>query len=150
VVEADAAINQESLYWHMSRFSGYTGITNYMGGRFLATPDALKPVFTEVKKRGLIFLEDGAVPLTASEAVAKTTSTPVRRAQTVIDADPTAQSINAALDLLEADARTNGFAIGTGTGLQITIETLAEWAKLAEERGVVLVPISATFKGRAS
>ena len=27
--------NRDALLWHMSRFAGYTGITNYMGGRFL-------------------------------------------------------------------------------------------------------------------
>jgi uncharacterized protein len=150
VVEADKATNMESLHWHMSRFTGYTGIVNYMGGRFLSTPEALHPLLTEVKKRGLIFLEDGAIPLTATVTTAKVTNAPLRRANVVIDSDPTAQSITAALDLLETEARTNGFAIGTGTGLAITIETLSEWAKLAADRGVILVPISATFKGRST
>jgi hypothetical protein len=66
----------------------------------------------------------------------------------VIDADPSPASIRAALDMLEGEARTNGFAIGTGTGLQVTIDSVAEWSKQLQERGILLVPVSAAYKGR--
>jgi len=53
------------------------------------------------------------------------------------------------------DSRAGGdqercFAIGTGSGLDITIETVAEWAKTLHEKGILLVPVSAAYKGRAS
>ena len=40
-----------------------------------------------------------------------------------------------------------GIAIGTGTGLAVTIETVADWARELERRGFVLVPASAAFQG---
>ena len=40
--------------------------------------------------------------------------------------------------------------IGTGSGLDVTIETVAEWAKTLQEKGILLVPVSAAYKGRAS
>ncbi len=148
LADADKSENLGALHWHMSRFAGYTGIINYMGGRFLANQDALKPVMADVKQRGLLFFEDGTMPLTAATAAAKAAGAPARRAQIVIDSDPSPKSIAASLVLLEAEAETNGIAIGTGSGLPATIDAVREWAKDAAERGVILIPASAAFKGR--
>ena len=101
------AENLDALYWHMSRFTGYTGIVNYMGGRFLASAPAVTPLLTELRKRGLLFIEDGSLPLSATEDVAKSLNYQVRRGQTVIDANADPESIIAALNLLEEEARNN-------------------------------------------
>ena len=61
-----------------------------------------------------------------------------------------APAIAAALARLEKDARRNGQAIATGSGLDVTIETVAEWAKTLQEKGILLVPVSAAYKGRAT
>ena len=74
----------------------------------------------------------------------------MQHATMVIDADPTAAAIADALQKLEDEAVANGFAIGTGSGLEVTIDTVAEWAKGLQEKGILLVPVSATYKGRAS
>jgi uncharacterized protein len=142
------AQNLDQLYWHMSRFAGYTGVVNYMGGRYLASAKSVKPLLLELRKRGLLFVEDGSLPLSATLETAKSLQMNVRRAQTVIDADPNPEAINQALSLLEEEAHTNGIAIGTGSGLDVTIKTVAEWAKAAAERGIVIIPASAAFKGR--
>jgi uncharacterized protein len=148
LAEAGEAENRESLHWHMSRFSGYVGITNFMGGRFLTVPKSLKPVLAEMKKRGLVFLEDATVPLSSTAALAKATGLPARRAHLVIDADPDPASIAAALKQLETEAQSNGIAIGTGAGLEVTIDAISEWAKELDDKGIVLVPVSAVYKGR--
>jgi uncharacterized protein len=148
LADADPAENQDALYWHMSRFTGYTGVLTYMGGRFLSSQPATKTLLLEMRKRGLLFMEDGTLPLSASTEIGKSIQLPVQRGQTVIDADPNPDSINSALNLLEEEARTNGIAIGTGSGLDVTIKTLAEWTKSAADRGVILVPANAAFKGR--
>jgi hypothetical protein len=150
LAEAGVEENREALHWHMSRFTGYVGITNFMGGRFLTVPEALKPVLAEMKKRGLVFLEDATVPLSSTEALAKAARLPSRRAHIVIDADPDPKSIAAALEQLETEAMTNGIAIGTGAGLEVTIDAITEWAKGLEDKGILLVPISAVYKGRMS
>jgi uncharacterized protein len=148
LANVSAEENLKALHWHMSRFAGYTGITNYMGGRLLATPEALKPVMVEMRKRGLVYLEDASTALTVSKTVAGETKLSERRAQVVIDADPSAQSIAAALELLEGEAKANGFAIGTGSGLEVTVDAVKQWAEQLQERGILLVPVSAMFKGR--
>jgi uncharacterized protein len=140
--------NLESLQWHMSRFTGYTGVVNYMGGRFLSAAPAIKPMLAELKKRGILFLEDGSLPLSATDGVAKSMQMQVRHANSVIDLDGNPTSILAALNLLEEEAKANGIAIGTGTGLEATISTVSEWAKTAADRGIIILPASAAFKGR--
>ena len=148
LADADAAANMEALHWHMSRFAGYTGITNYMGGKLLSTPAALKPVMTEMRKRGLVYLEDASTAVTVSETIAKETRLSERRAQVVIDADPTPESIAKALELLEGEAKATGFAIGTGSGLEVTVDSVKAWAEQLQSRGILLVPVSAMYKGR--
>jgi uncharacterized protein len=149
---SDAAPEQniEALRWHMSRFAGYSGITNYMGARLLVTAEALKPVMEELRARGLVYLEDATVNITLSPKVGQEVRLPVQRASIVIDAEPTPAAIADALEQLEQEAIRNGSAIATGSGLDVTIETVAEWAKTLQEKGILLVPVSAAYKGRAT
>jgi polysaccharide deacetylase 2 family uncharacterized protein YibQ len=148
--DAAAEQNIEALRWHMSRFAGYSEIANYMGSRLLASEEALRPVLEEVRERGLVYLEDASVNVAQSPLVAQQAKLPMQRASMVIDAEPDAPAIAAALERLEQEAMRNGSAIATGSGLEVTIETVAEWAKTLQERGILLVPVSAAYKGRAS
>ena len=104
----------------------------------------------ELRARGLVYLEDATVNITLSPKVGKEVRLPMQRASIVIDAEPTAAAIAEALERLEQEAIRNGFAIATGSGLDVTIETVAEWAKTLQEKGILLVPVSATYKGRAT
>jgi polysaccharide deacetylase 2 family uncharacterized protein YibQ len=146
--DGSEAENIDAMRWHMGRFSGYAGIVNYLGTRFLSMPKSVQPMLKEVKQRGLLFLEDGSMALSSLEIAAKAIHVPTKRAQVVIDADPNPQAIIAQLTLLEEQATGKGFAIGTGSGLEVTINTVREWSKAAAERGIILVPISASFKAR--
>jgi polysaccharide deacetylase 2 family uncharacterized protein YibQ len=146
--DATDAQNIDALRWHLSRFTGYAGVVNYMGSRYLSMPKAIKPLLVELKQRGVLFLEDGSMALSATEGTARAMQLPIKRAKVVIDSDPNPQAIIAALTMLEEEATGTGFAIGTGTGLDITISTVREWAKAAAERGIILVPITASYKGR--
>jgi polysaccharide deacetylase 2 family uncharacterized protein YibQ len=148
MAEADPKANLDALAWHMGRFAGYTGITNYMGAKFLGDAQALRPILAEIKKRGLVFLDDGAANRTMSEEIGQIVGLPVKSGAKVIDADPAQQSIEHALDELEAEAKANGFAIGTGTGLDVTIDTIEEWSRSLAEKGILLVPVSAAYRGR--
>lgn len=148
LAEAASAENLKSLRWNMSRFAGYSGISNYMGGRFLSEPESLTPVLAELKSRGLVFLEDADVAASATAQVASATGLKTRRADVVIDASPDAASIQSALEQLESIAQSGGVAIGTGAGLEITIDTVADWAEQLQGKGIMLVPVSAAYRGK--
>ena len=148
LADADGATNLDALYWHLSRFSGYAGVINYMGGKFLAAPSAVKSLLIELKRRGVAFIEDGSLPLSATDQVATSLNMPVRHGSVQIDQNPDVASITAALQDLEKQASGGGIAIGTGSGLDITIQAVRDWAQDAASRGIEIIPATAAFKGR--
>jgi uncharacterized protein len=146
LADGKAEENRNALHWHMARFTGYTGIINYMGGRFLSNPQAVQPLLSELKKRGLHFFEDGTM---ATTAVAEVAGGQAKRASIVLDGQNDPQAITAALALLEAEAEKSGLAIASGAGLPDTIDAIKEWAKDAAQRGIIIVPASAAFQARS-
>jgi polysaccharide deacetylase 2 family uncharacterized protein YibQ len=147
----NASQNVERLHWLMSRLQGYVGLANYMGGRFTATETALAPVLREAAKRGLIYVEDGASPRSLAGQMATANNLPYAKADLMIDAVPTAAEIDRSLARLEKTARDHGVAFGMANALPASIERIAAWAKTAESRGIVLVPISAVaLRGKSS
>jgi len=124
------------LEWLLSRATGYFGLTNYLGSRFVATPGAMAAFSGALKARGLAFVDDGAAagkgagPLRAS-------------ANRVIDDDLSAEAINLQLTALEAAARARGQALGSGFAYPVTVDQAAIWARGLAERGFQLAPASA-------
>jgi polysaccharide deacetylase 2 family uncharacterized protein YibQ len=142
LVSLSAEQNIDRLHRLMSRFQGYVGISNFMGARFTASEAALTPVMNESAKRGLIYVDDGAVQRSLAGQIASATNMPFAKADITIDSVPTPANVDRALARLEAMARERGIAVGVANALPISIERIAAWAKAAESRGIVLVPIS--------
>ena len=143
--------NIDSLHWHLSRFVGYAGVTNYLGAQFAASEQAIGPVLKELGKRGLVYVDDGSKGLSRATGVAGKFGLPARSATISLDAGGnTPEAVMAALQQLEAQAQANGFAIGTGAGLPHTIGAIEEWARTLAGRRILLVPVSAAFAARQS
>jgi len=140
-VERDA--NGQRLEWALSRFTGYAGVTNLLGQRFLADADALSPTLTQLSRRGLYFFDNGAVAQSAAAEVAGRSGAPFAKANETLDGIQTALEIDKHLSNLETQAREHGTAIGSAFVYPITVERIAAWAKGLERRGFVLVPVSA-------
>ena len=139
----DAGQNLDRLHWLMSRFQGYVGVVNYMGGRFTASEQGMGPVLREAGLRGLIYLDDGSSARSLASQIAGANNLPFAKAEVVIDAVPTSAEIDRALGRLETAARERGTAVGVAGALPVAIDRIAKWAKAAEGRGFTLVPISA-------
>ena len=135
--------NIDRLHWLMSRFHGYVGIINTMGARFTASDQAFAPVLRETAKRGLIFVDDGHTPRSLAGQIAGANKLPFAKADVVLDAVPTPVEVDRALSRLEMAARERGVAVGYASALPVAIDRIAKWAKGAQSRGVLLVPITA-------
>jgi polysaccharide deacetylase 2 family uncharacterized protein YibQ len=135
--------NIDRLYWLLSRFQGYVGVANTMGGRFTASDPAFTPILRETAKRGLIFVDDGSNARSVAGRIAAANNLAFARADVVLDSVPTPAEIDRALGRLEAGARERGVAVGIASALPVSIDHIAKWAKAAESRGLQLVPISA-------
>ncbi|MHB8529959.1 MAG: divergent polysaccharide deacetylase family protein [Caulobacteraceae bacterium] len=124
------------LDWLMSRATGYFGLTNYLGGKFTASPAAMANFEAILKNRGLAFIDDG-------QAAHSGGGIPRASANRVIDDQLSGPAINQQLAALESEARKSGAALGSGFAYPITLEETARWAKALDQRGYQLAPASA-------
>ncbi|HEY2069372.1 MAG TPA: divergent polysaccharide deacetylase family protein [Rhizomicrobium sp.] len=140
---ASESTNIQRLTWSLSRASGYAGIANLLGDRFMTDADALEPVMTFLQRRGLIFFDDGSVAHSVAPDVAKSAGAPFLQASTQIDAIQAAMEIDQRLSELETRARLNGTASGSAFLYPVTVDRLTIWARGLSGRGIALVPASA-------
>jgi uncharacterized protein len=134
--------NIKRLQWLMSRYTGYVGVTNYMGAKFETTSASLKPVLEEVKQRGLIYFDDGSVDGSTAGQIAKELGLEYATAQVQLEAG----AMDKALAELEAMAKTQGAAIGVAKVAPATVKHIADWAGSLEAKGLVLVPVSTAMR----
>jgi len=135
--------NLDRLYWSMSRFQGYVGLAGAMGARFTASEQSFAPILRETAKRGLIFVDDGSNARSVAGRIAGANNMLFAKAEVVLDSVPTPAEIDHALGRLEMAARERSVAVGIASALPVSIEHIAKWAKAAESRGLLLVPITA-------
>src|SRR5579871_2454050 len=121
--------NTERLVWALTRFTGYTGVTNLLGARMLSDPDSLEPVLTYLARRGLLFFDNGVALHSAAPNVAAHTGVAFAQATATIDSIQTAMEIDRELSELENQARAHGSASGSGFIYPVTIERVAHWAQ---------------------
>ena len=138
--------NMRKLYKVMSVFGGYAGIINNMGARFTASGADFGPLMEELGVRGLAYLDDGTSNRSLAPQLAQANRVPFGRVDMLLDGNPARAPILENLAQLEARAREQGSAIGIVSALPISVQTIAEWARSLEEKGILLVPASALMK----
>jgi len=131
------------LHRAMASTTNYTGLMNYMGGRFLTNADALEPAMRDIAARGLLFLDDGSSAQSLAPTYAKAMNMPFSVADLQLDDQVQEKAILKRLDELERIARRNGQAIGVASAFDESVETIAKWAEGAKARGIEIVGISA-------
>lgn len=142
-VDGDPAENIQNLHWALSRMTNYAGVMNYMGGRFIAERAAMEPMMKELGKRGLMFVDDGSSARSVASELALGSAVPFAAGEGSIDGQRERGAILKKLDQLEASARAKGFAIGTGSAFDETVDAVTTWIAEAKKRGLEIVPVSA-------
>jgi polysaccharide deacetylase 2 family uncharacterized protein YibQ len=137
MADAPAPETAKRLEWVLSRASGYFGLTNYLGSRFLADDRAYEGLLGALRGRGLGFIDDGSARRRAGGGV------PRASAERVIDDQLTQAAIDNQLLALEASALQHGQALGAGFAYPVTLDKVARWAQSVEQRGYQLAPASA-------
>ncbi|MCP1336703.1 divergent polysaccharide deacetylase family protein [Futiania mangrovi] len=135
--------NIARLHWLMSRFPGFVGVTNYLGGRFTSDAMRMQAVANDLAARGLLFLESGGSRLSQAQEAAAAAGLPYLKASRIVDLTPAAGDVRARLAELVQIAREKGSAVGVGAALPGTIEAIVSWAPTLEASGVRLAPLSA-------
>ncbi|HEV7385691.1 MAG TPA: divergent polysaccharide deacetylase family protein [Phenylobacterium sp.] len=127
----------KKLEWILSRATGYFGLTNYLGSRFLASDGAYQTFASAVRGRGLAFVDDGSAARRTDGGVVRGS------AERVIDDQLNQTAIDQQLLALEAGALQRGQAFGSGFAYPVTLEKVAQWSHALEQRGFQLAPASA-------
>ena len=138
-----AARNIDNLHKAMGKITNYTGVMNYLGGRFLSNASAMEPVLRDVGKRGLLFLDDGSSAQSKSGTLAKTLEVPHAFADVQLDGELQQDAIMKKLDELERIARRNGSAIGVASAFDESVDAISKWSEEAAMRGIEIVAVSA-------
>ncbi len=124
------------LEWLMSRATGYFGLSNYLGARFVENDQAMNTFNAVLKARGLAFVDDGLASRRAGPI-------PRASADRVIDDELSAGAIDAQLRALEGGAAGRGQSLGSGFAYPVTITQVRIWAAGLQARGLQLAPASA-------
>jgi polysaccharide deacetylase 2 family uncharacterized protein YibQ len=125
------------LEWVLSRATGYMGLTNYLGSRFLADDAAYGAFAAAAKNRGLAFVDDGSAARRSGGGLPRASAT------LTIDDTLTRPAIDQQFLQLEAHALQNGQAMGWGFAYPVSLDAAQHWAATVEQRGYQLAPASA-------
>lgn len=135
--------NLDRLDWVLGRVSGYVGVTNNMGSRFTASTEALRPVLTTLRDRGLVFVDARTTPRSVAASLATTLGLPRAINDRLIDQQAARIPIDAMLADVEKVAMETGNAVAMGQPYPVTLERLATWLPSLESKGIALAPITA-------
>lgn len=124
------------LEWLMSRATGYFGLSNYLGARFVDNDQAMATFNGVLKSRGLAFIDDGLAARRAGPI-------PRASADRVIDDELSAGAVDSQLKALELGATSRGQSLGSGFAYPVTINQVRAWAAGLQARGLQLAPASA-------
>jgi polysaccharide deacetylase 2 family uncharacterized protein YibQ len=129
------------LDWLLSRATGYFGVTNYLGSKFVTADAAMAAFSGGLRKRGLAFIDDGS-------AAGHGGGLPRLSADRVIDDQLAGDVIDKQLLALEASAMRNGQSLGAGFAYPVTLDQVGRWAASLAQRGYQLAPASALMVRR--
>lgn len=136
MAESPAPETIKRLEWVLSRATGYFGLANYQGARFLANDAAYGAFASSVRARGLAFIDDGT-------AIRRGGGVPRASAERTIDEQLAGPAIDQQFAALEAGALQHGQALGSGFAYPVTLERVSRWSAEVEQRGFQLAPASA-------
>ena len=136
------AENAERLQWLLARLEGYFAATNYLGGKFSADRDALRPVLTRLRDAGLAYIDDTGAARRAGVAGEWLSVDRLVAAGGGDDAADARRDLNA----VEKIAKRDGTALAKAYAQEDTIGALIEWTREVEKRGFVVAPASAVLR----
>lgn len=137
--------NVSRLQWLLSRFTGYIGVMNYQGARFITNQTALSPILSALKSRGLSFVDNGASTRSLVSQISPEINLPYTLGTQSVDPVRTSDVIDKSFASLEDSAKGGNTAVGIASGFPVTVDAIADWAKTLPAKGITLVPVSATL-----
>ena len=122
------------------------GVSNHMGSRLMEDHEKMRIVFSELKRRGLFFLDSRTTPQTVGLQTAISLGLRATERSLFIDHSPDEEDIQQNLERLTQFSLSTGKAIGIGHPHPSTLRTLKEMIPKMREKGIEIVPLSALME----
>ncbi|MDB5490295.1 MAG: putative periplasmic protein [Micavibrio sp.] len=127
----------------LDSFGGYVGINNHMGSKMTQDHAGMALLMTELKKRGLLFVDSKTIPASVAVDEAKKAGVPFAVREVFVDDEEARKPIEGALQHIEKLALSKGLAIAIAHPRAETVEALRAWLPTLKAKGIELVPVSA-------
>jgi uncharacterized protein len=133
----------------LQRFQNFVGINNHMGSLLTSDRQRMAWVMRELSVRRLLFVDSLTTPRTAATEQARRHGVPYAKRDVFLDNELDLDRIFGRLAEVERIAKRRGYAIAIGHPHRSTIAALRRWLPTLQERGLVLVPVSAIVARRS-
>ena len=141
------AMDEEKLLRQLSRdieaVPHVKGVSNHMGSRLMEDPKKMKMILSDLKRRGLFFLDSRTTPQTVGFKIARSLGLRAAEKTLFIDHSQDEKDIKGKIEELIRFSLSSGKAIGIGHPHPSTIKSLKEMLPKIREKGIEIVPLSA-------
>ena len=143
-------MNEERLLGQLASDIGAvphaTGVSNHMGSRLMEDPGKIRIILSELKRRGLFFLDSRTTPQTMGFRVARSLGMKAAERTLFLDHSQEEKEIREKIEELIHVSLSTGKAIGIGHPHPSTIKSLKEMLPKIQEQGIEIVPLSALME----
>jgi len=122
------------------------GVSNHMGSRLTEDPEKMKIILSELKRRGLFFLDSRTTPQTVGLQTAKSLGLKAMERTLFLDHPSNEGDVKQKLERLIEISLSTGKAIGIGHPYPSTITSLKEMIPKMKEKGIDIVPLSSVME----
>ena len=126
----------------------FAGMNNHMGSRFTEHSSFMREVLSELKQRGLYFIDSCTSPASVGYSVAQSLHVASRRRDIFLDHNMAEASVRSQVDQFIRKAKVEGSAIAIGHPHEITLRVLEQEAPRFRQEGILIVPASELMAGR--
>jgi uncharacterized protein len=117
---------RETLRGHFSRIPGVRGVNNHMGSKYTEMEEGMAVVFSELKARGLFYLDSRTTPRSVATVLGKRMGVPVVTRSVFLDNQQSSAALRFQMDRLLGMARHANYAVGIGHPHRGTLRSLKE------------------------
>ena len=124
----------------------YVGVNNHMGSRGTTDREMMTIILTELKRRGLFFLDSYTTKESVVPSVGREVGLPILARGVFLDNEDSKPAIRVELNQLRAVAREKGNAIAIGHYRAKTLEVLAKEIPQFEKEGFKIITLKEMLK----
>jgi polysaccharide deacetylase 2 family uncharacterized protein YibQ len=139
-------MSEEELFHQLSKdieaVPYIQGVSNHMGSQLMEDPEKIRIILSEVKRRGLFFLDSRTTPQTVGLQTARSLGLKAAERNVFLDNSTNGKDVKQQLEQLIQISLSTGKAIGIGHPHPSTIQSLKEMIPKIKEKGIEIVSLS--------